>query len=99
MLVEGDTLVGAVQKLCQGSLTLLDPDAPQVLAIMLEEVERAEDGGLVMTPVAQKVERCEAALVDHNDFAVDEARPRWQARDGLDDLGEAVSEIVSVACV
>lgn len=57
VLVEGDTLMGAAQKPRQGRLALLDGHAPQVPAIMFDEVERAEHGGMVVTPVAQKVER------------------------------------------
>jgi hypothetical protein len=40
----------------------------------LDQVERAEHGGVVMMPVAQEVENREAALIDHDGLAVDETR-------------------------
>jgi hypothetical protein len=49
MLVEGDALVGMIEKLRQDALALLDRRAPEVFAVEFEEVERAEHGGGIMT--------------------------------------------------
>ena len=46
VLIEGDALIGAAQKLRQSRF---DRPAAQVPAIMLEKVERAEHGGMVVT--------------------------------------------------
>jgi hypothetical protein len=49
VLVEGDALVGMIEKLRQDALALLDRRAPEVFAVEFEEVERAEHGGGIMT--------------------------------------------------
>ena len=88
--------MGAAQELRQEAFTLLDRSEPQIVAVQLDQVEGAEHGGVVMLPVAQQLEHREAALIDHDGLAVDEAGAHRQASDGLDDLREAVGEIVAI---
>ena len=75
MLVEGDALLGAVQKRRQEIFAFLDGCASQVVAIKLDKIEGAKQGGMVMVPVAQQFEHREAALIDHNCFTVVGNRP------------------------
>jgi hypothetical protein len=74
VLIESDALVGTAQKLCQDVFPPLNRQRTQVVAIKLDQIERAEYGSVVMAPVAQEVEDREAALIDHDGFAIDEAR-------------------------
>ena len=53
---------------------MLDRQRTQVVTIKLDQIERAEYGSVVMAPVAQEVEDREATLIDHDGFAIDEAR-------------------------
>jgi hypothetical protein len=48
--------IGTAQKLCQGVLPPLNRQGTQVVAINLDQIERAEYGSVVMAPVAQEVE-------------------------------------------
>jgi hypothetical protein len=93
MLVEGDTLLGAVQKLRQEIFAFLDGCTSQVVAIKLDKIESAKQGSMVMVPVAQQFEHREAALIDHNGFTVDETRPHRQAGDGCNDRRKPAGEI------
>ena len=88
--------MGAAQNLRKGAFAFLDGSAPQVIAIKPDQIEGAKQGGVVVVPVAQEVEHREAALVDHDDLSVDEARPHRQVRNRFDDLRKAVGEVVAV---
>jgi hypothetical protein len=52
---------------------------------------------MVVAPGAEQFEDREAALVDHDDLAIDEAGLDRQACDGIDDAREAVGEVVAIA--
>ena len=45
--------------------------------VAASQIECAEHGGVVMMPVAQEVEDRQAALIDHDGLAVDEAGLHW----------------------
>jgi hypothetical protein len=69
--VEDDTIRLPVQDVGQHMLALLDWSAAQVLAINLDQIERAEQGGMVMAPVAQEVEDRQASCADDDRLSVD----------------------------
>ena len=55
--------IGTAQKLCQGVFPPLNRQGTQVVAINLDQIERAEYGSVVMAPVAQEVEDRQVGLL------------------------------------
>jgi hypothetical protein len=47
--------MGAAQNLRQEALAFLDGTAPQVIAVKLDQIEGAKQGGVFVVPVAQDV--------------------------------------------
>jgi hypothetical protein len=64
-----------------------------------DRIECAEYDSVVVTPVAQEVEDRETPLIDHDGLAVEETLLRRQVRNRLDDLREAVGEVIAVTRV
>ena len=69
----------------------------KVFAVEFDQIEGAEHGGVVAKPIMESVEYREAAFVDDDGLAVDDARSHRQARDRVGDLREARREIVTIA--
>src|SRR6516162_2494452 len=80
-------------------LALFDWSATQVFAVNLNQVEGAQDGDMVVTSVAQKVKDRQAALIDNDGFAINEAGPHREVRNRFADPWAAVAEIITVAGV
>jgi hypothetical protein len=73
--------------------------SPNVFAVHLDDVERAEHGAGVRGITADEVEHGQAAVAADDRLAVDHARAHWQRLNRIGDKGEAVSEVVAVAGV
>ncbi len=54
-------------------LALLERRTPEVFAVKRDQVEGAEDGGMILLPVAEQIENREPVAVHDDRFAVDYA--------------------------
>ena len=81
----------------EAPLAVLDRLAAYVLAVHLEEVERAQDRAGVGGVAADEVEDGQAFVVADDGLAVNDARPDGQCLDRLRDEREAVRQVVPVA--
>ena len=74
VLVEDDAVLIVGKHMGQRAHALFERLAPQILAVVLDQIEGAQHGRLIVAPErSSKVES--ATLVDHDRFAVDEAGP------------------------
>jgi hypothetical protein len=85
------------QQTRQPALSVLDRLAPDVLAVHLEQVERAENRVDIGRVSADEVEHREPAVVADNGLAVYDARMDWQSLYRRRDQREAVREIAAVS--
>src|SRR5215813_4608658 len=69
--------------------------APQVVAVLLDQVEGVKEYVLVSALVTDEIERGHAVVIAGDSFAVDDAGARAQACQRLDDQREAASEVVA----
>ena len=79
------------------SVVPVPPSRVVIALIELDQIKGAEHGRMVMAPGAQQIEGGEAALVDHDGLAIDEAGAHGQALYRRDDAGKAPGEIGAVA--
>ena len=79
------------------ALAVLDRFAPEVFAVHLEEVERAEYRGRIAPVRADELEHGQAAVAADYGLAVEDARADGQRLNRFRDEREAVREVVAVA--
>ena len=96
-LVERHAVVLEPHRAGETPLAVLDRLAVYVLAVHLEEVERAQDRAGVGGVAADEVEDGQALVVADDGLAVNDARPDGQRLDRLRDEREAVRQVVPVA--
>ena len=97
VLIEGDAVVRQPQQPGQPTFAVLDRLAPDVLAVHLEEIERAQDGAHVGGVAADDVEHGEPIVVADDCLAVDDARSDGQGLDRRRGEREAVRQVVAVS--
>jgi hypothetical protein len=73
--------------------------AAQVVAVQFDQIEGVEEHAGVIAPVTDAVEGCHAVVIAGDRFAVDDAGPRAQPRQGLDNERETVGQIIAGAAV
>ena len=71
-LIEGDAVVREPQQPGQPPLAVLDRFAPDVFAVHLEQVERAEDRARVGAVAADEIEHGKSVVVANNGLAIDD---------------------------
>ena len=97
VLVEGNTVARAVEKLGQCALAALERSVSKVLSLECNQIESAQHGSVVAEPVTKIIEYRQAALIDHDGLAVDQAAFDRKAFDRGHDLRISGREIVAVA--
>ena len=80
-LIKGDAVMRKPQQPGQPALSVLDRLGAHVLAVHLEEIERAEDGATVATVAADQIEYRQPVVVARDRFAVDDAGLDRKRRD------------------
>src|SRR5262249_42480885 len=95
MLVEPDAGAGLGHNRRERGLADLKRIAPEVVAVQLDEVERVEEYALVSALVPDEIERSNAVVIAGDSFAIDDARPRAQMGQRIDDQREAAGESVA----
>src|SRR5262249_12080928 len=90
VFVEPDAGAGIGHDRCERGLADLKRITPQVVAVLLDQVEGVQERAVVMAAVANEIERGNAVVVAGDSFAVDNAGARAQACQRLDDQREAV---------
>ena len=71
--------------------------APQILAVELQQIERAQRHRTIVLPIANEIEHGQAIGVDRDRLAVENARAYRQGSDRLDNEREAIGEVEAVA--
>ena len=64
MLIEGDPVAGVSEQIGEHGLAALDRLPPEVFAVKFDQIERAEDGGVVVMPITDQIEDREPVRVD-----------------------------------
>ena len=75
MRIDGDAVMLLAQQFRQGALAVFEGRAAQVLAIKLNKIEGAENGGVVVLPVAEQFKDRQPVTINDDSFAVYEAGP------------------------
>jgi hypothetical protein len=96
-LIERDAVVRKAQQARQPTLALLDRLRPNVLAVHLKQVERAEDSPGIGAVAADEVKHGKPVVVANDGFGVDDARPDGQGLDRRCGEREAVRQVVITA--
>ena len=99
MLVEPDAGLGLGHDRCERGLADRKRIAPQVVAVQFDQVEGVEKDAPVSALVTDEIERGDAAVIAGDGFAIDDARPRAQMGQRIDDQREAAGEIVARAAI
>jgi hypothetical protein len=68
---------------------------PQVLAVELDQVEGIEEHIGVMAPILNGIERRNAIITARHRLSIDDARPRVQLGQRLDNEREAVGQVIA----
>jgi hypothetical protein len=76
---------------------LVERQAAQIVAIVLDQVERVEHHRMAGAPGAQRMEVRPPAIADNYRLTIDQERCGVDAEGGINDSREAVSPIVAVA--
>src|SRR6476469_8447235 len=97
VLIGGDTVMREPKQAGEPALAVLDRFAPDVFAVHLEEVERAEYRGRIAPVRADELEHGQAAVAADYGLAVEDARADGQRLNRFRDEREAVREVVAVA--
>ena len=97
MLVKGDTRMGAAKQAGERARARLDRKLAQILAVQLQKVERAMDGGYIGPLPPDQVEDGKPVFVAHDRLAIDQAGARRQSRDSRGNERKSAGEIVAVA--
>jgi hypothetical protein len=97
MFIEGDTRMGFAHQAGERALARLDRKLAQIVAVQLQKVERAMDGGCIGPLPPDQVEDGKPVFVAHDHLAINQAGARLQARHSRDNKGKSASEIVAVA--
>jgi hypothetical protein len=97
VLVDRNAVVRQPQQPGQPALSVLDRLAPDVFAVYLEQVERAEDSAGIGGVAADEIEHRQTAVVADNGLAVDDAGPDGQGLDRCRREREAVTEVIAVS--
>ena len=92
-----------LKNLCAGAVlalrtllkVLLRRFAPQIVAVQIDKVEGVEEYAFVSALVPDEIERGHALVITGDSFAVDDARPRAQPRERINDQREATSEVIA----
>jgi hypothetical protein len=87
-----DAIVWEPQELGQPALAVLDRLAPKVLAVHLQQVERAEHGAGIGGVATDEVEHGQAAVAADDGLAVGDARADGECLDRFGDQGEAYAK-------
>src|SRR6516162_5730758 len=95
VFVEPDAGAGLGHDRRERGLADLKRIAPQVIAVLLDEIEGVQERAIIMAAVANEIERGNAVVIADDCLAVDDARARAQARQRLNDQREAVGEVVA----
>ena len=93
----GDAVLRAPQQPSQPAFAVLDRLAPDVLAVYLEQVERAEDRAGIGSVAADEIEHGQAAVVADDGLAVDDAGFDGQLLDRGRHEREAIGEVVAIS--
>ena len=80
----------------QPPFAILDRLAPDVFAVFLEQVERAEDRAGIGSVAADEIEHGQAAVVAEDRLAVDNAGFDGQLHDRGRPEREAIGEVVAI---
>ena len=72
MDIEDNAVGPPAQQFGQSALALLERRPAQVLAVKLDQVERAEHGGAVVLPVADQLEYRQPVSINNDRLAIDE---------------------------
>ena len=75
MRIDGDAVTLLAQQFSQGALAVFEGRAAQVFAIKLNEIEGAENSGMVVLPVAEQLKDRQPVMINDNRLAVYEAGP------------------------
>ena len=75
---------------CERGLADLKRITPQIVAVLFDEIEGVEEYAPVSALVTDEIERGDAVVIAGDSLPVDDARPRAQACQRLDDQREAV---------
>ena len=59
------------EEIGQFLLAVLKPRPAEVFAVVLDQIEGTEHGGMVVKPITEGIEYREAAFIDHDGLAVD----------------------------
>jgi hypothetical protein len=74
---------------CERGLADLKRITPQVIAVQFDQVEGVEEYAFISALVTDEIERGNTVVIAGDSFAVDDAGPRAQAGQRLDDQREA----------
>src|SRR5262245_64009746 len=85
MLVEAQDKASFGQHTSKRGLAHFQRITPQVVPVQLNQVEGVEKGTVVVTVVANEIERRHAVVVAGNRLSIDDAGARAQADERLDD--------------
>jgi hypothetical protein len=96
VLVERDAFMRQTEQAGQPALALLDRLVAQILAVHLEQVERAEQGAPVAPVAAYQVEHGESVVVANDRLPVDDARFDRQCLDRFGGKRETVREVMAI---
>src|SRR5262245_48796128 len=72
---------------------------PQVVALLLDQVEGVKEDALVSALVTDEIERGNAVVIAGDSLPIDDARARAEACQRLNDQREAVGEVVARTAV
>src|SRR5262249_1557314 len=99
VLIESNAGAGLGHDRRERGLANLKRVAPQVVAILLNQVECIEEYALVSAVVTDEIEGGHAVVITGDSFAVDDAGARAQPGERVNDQREAVSEVVARTAV
>ena len=73
MLIEGYPVASVLEQIGEHGLAALDRLPAEVLAVEFNQIERAQQGGVVVLAIADEVEDREAVRVDDDRLPVEHA--------------------------
>ena len=95
VLVEAQARRRAPQQARQSGLAHRERVAPQIVAVEFDQVEGIEEHARVVALVPDAVERRDPVVTTGDRLAVDDAGPRMQCGERLDDEREAVGQVIT----
>src|SRR5215831_4503346 len=99
VFIEADAGAGLGHDRCERGLANLKRIAPQVIAVLLDQVEGVKEYALVSALVTDEIERGHAVVIAGDSFAVDDAGARAQAGERINDQREATGEVIARTAV